>query len=86
MCEPNPHHRLEQAEATLRHRLRGRASALRVVHQEGGVVLQGQAVSYHTKQLGQHIVISEFQLIVLANEIEVCPAPPAHDSHHGDAG
>ncbi len=88
MCEvsANAHQRLEQAEAVLQQRLRGRLWEVRVVRQGQGVVLRGQAINYHAKQLGQHIAIKECQLTVLANEIEVCPATPTPDHHGDDAG
>jgi len=76
MSEPVGEYPLEQAEALLRQRLRGRVWDLRVVLREGGVILQGQALSYYVKQLGQHIAMEELRLTVVANEIEVrCPLP-----------
>jgi hypothetical protein len=71
MSEPTPNLPLEQAEARLRQRLRGRVWELRLVGQEGGVILEGQALDYHSKQLGQHIAMRELLLTVVANEIEV---------------
>ena len=71
MREPTPNPSLEQAEAMLQQRLRGRVWELRVLSQEGGVVLQGQARNYYAKQMGQQIAMQELRLTVLANEIEV---------------
>ena len=73
MCEATPSHPLEQAEEILRQRLRGRVRELRIVAQERGVTLQGQALDYHSKQLVQHIAMRELKLTVVANEIEVRP-------------
>jgi len=85
MCEPSSNHRLEQAEALLQQRLRGRLWALRVVCKADGVILQGHAVNYYVKQLGQHIAIKELQLTVVANEIEVSPASAAQETHGHDS-
>jgi hypothetical protein len=80
MCESVSEHSLEQIEAHLRQRLRGRVWTLRVLIREGGVVLQGQALSYYVKQLGQQIVMQELGLMVAANEIEVRPTLPAQET------
>jgi hypothetical protein len=85
VCERVSENALEQVEAHLRQRLRGRVWALRVLIREGGVVLQGQAFSYYVKQLGQQIAMQELRLMVAANEIEVRPALPAQDVG-GDPG
>lgn len=61
----------EQVEAILRCRLAGRLRELSVLLREGRVVLRGQAVSYYTKQMAQHIVMEDLRLPILANEIEV---------------
>ncbi len=76
---------VEQAEAFLRQRLRSRVWQLRILVQEGGVILQGQALDYYTKQLGQHIAMQELRLTIVANEIEVRPALPAPTTD-GDPG
>jgi hypothetical protein len=78
MREPAGEHRLEQAEAYLQHRLRGRLWGVRVLVREGGIILQGQALNYYAKQLGQHIAKDQLQLTVVVNEIEVRPALPSH--------
>jgi osmotically-inducible protein OsmY len=85
MCESVSEHSLEQVEAHLRQRLRGRVWALRVLIREGGVVLQGQALSYYVKQLGQQIAMQELRLTVAANEIEVRPTLAAQNAS-GDPG
>jgi hypothetical protein len=84
MCETSPNQPLEHVQALLRERLRGRVWDLHVVLREDGVVLQGQAVSYHAKQLGQHIAITELRLTVVANEIEVCRVWPPQEPQSGD--
>jgi hypothetical protein len=62
----------EEAEVILRQRLRGQFRELRVLVRPEGVVLQGSAVSYYSKQLAQHHAHKLFKLPILANEIEVC--------------
>jgi hypothetical protein len=79
MSEPAIEHPLEQAEAHLQHRLRGRVWEVRVLLREGGVVLQGQALNYYAKQLGQHIAMQELQLTVVANDIKVVPTLPTQE-------
>jgi osmotically-inducible protein OsmY len=73
--EPLPTPDADKAEAILKHRLVGRVAALRVLIQEGGVVLQGQAASHHAKQLAQHVAMQVLGLPILLNEIEVFVAP-----------
>lgn len=53
-------------------RLSGRIRDFRVLRQDCGIVLRGFARTYHAKQLAQHFVMTETQLPILANEIEVC--------------
>jgi len=86
MSEPVDEHPLEQAEDLLRRRLHGRVWELRVLLREGGVILQGQALSYYVKQLSQHIAMEELRLTVVANEIEVRCFQPAQESVGGDPG
>ena len=86
MGEPTLNLSLEQAEALLRQRLRGRVWELRVVGREGGVILQGHAFNYHAKQLGQHIAMQDLQLTVVANEIEIRGASFAQDLESSDPG
>jgi hypothetical protein len=75
-------HPLEQTEALLRQRLRGRVWELRVLFREGGVILQGRALTYYGKQMGQQIAMHELKLTVVANEIDVRPALPAQEPSH----
>jgi hypothetical protein len=51
--------------------LRGRVADLRVVMQEGRIVLLGTSINYHGKQLAQHLVLNAFGKTNLINEIEV---------------
>jgi hypothetical protein len=86
MCEPTPDLSLEQAEALLQQQLRGRVWGLRVLSQDDGVILQGQALSYHAKQLGQHIAMWDLRLTVVANEIEVRGASFTHGLDDSELG
>ena len=52
-------------------RLGGQLRDFRVVVTEGGVILRGQAHTYYTKQLAQHVVMEAIRLPIVANEIEV---------------
>jgi hypothetical protein len=61
----------EQLEALVQRRLGGRVRGLRVLVQGFGVILQGDAPSYHVKQLAQHAAAEASGLPVLANQIEV---------------
>jgi hypothetical protein len=58
-------------EATIRRQVRGRVRNLRLMILETGIVLKGQVVTYHAKQLAQHAVMSATKMPILANEIEV---------------
>jgi hypothetical protein len=42
-----------------------------VVIEEGGVVLQGYTLSYHSKQLAQHVIMQALGLKIRANQLEV---------------
>jgi osmotically-inducible protein OsmY len=61
----------EQFEAILRQRLKGRVRELRVVIQNGNVILRGSTSTYYAKQLAQHLAMEAIKLPILANEIEV---------------
>jgi hypothetical protein len=63
---------LDQLENRLQARLSGRVRHLRVFLRDCGIVLRGVARTYHAKQLAQHAVMTETELPILANEIEVC--------------
>jgi hypothetical protein len=85
MSDGVPEQPLEQTEALLRQRLRRRVWELRVLPCEGGVILQGYALNYYAKQLSLHLAMQEFRLLVVANQIEVRPPPPAPEPV-GDPG
>ena len=61
----------EDLEEILQRRLGNRIRHLRVLLQDGGVVLHGLTSTYHAKQLAQHWAMELFQLPIIANEIEV---------------
>ncbi len=61
----------EQLQARLQGQLRGRVRELQVLIWTDGVVLRGFARTYYAKQLAQHVVMTQTQLPILANEIEV---------------
>ena len=63
---------LDQLENRVQAKLSGRIRNLRVLLRDCGIVLRGTARTYHAKQLAQHAVMTETQLPILANEIEVC--------------
>jgi hypothetical protein len=58
-------------ENLLQHRLVGRVRELRLIIRQNGIVLRGQARTYHAKQVAQHAVMTAAELPILANEIEV---------------
>lgn len=63
--------KLEETEQQLRRRLGYRVIDLRILIQDGRIVLRGRASTYHAKQLAQHAVMELLQLPISANEIEV---------------
>ncbi len=67
--EPSEHE--TRLETHLQSRLGSRVRQLRVVCRDDGVVLYGNARTYHAKQLAQHLVMEITDLPILANEIEV---------------
>ncbi len=66
---------MDRLEAAPERRLGGRARDLRVLVGSEGLVLQGHASTYYAKQLAQQAVMEAGGLSILANEIEVGPAP-----------
>jgi hypothetical protein len=75
---------LEQAdvarlERNVQRRVSGRVRGFRLLALADGLILQGNASTYHAKQLAQHAIMEATQLPILANEIEVdsCCATPA---------
>jgi len=61
----------EHLEVLMLRRLGNRVRDLRVVLQEGGLVLLGRAPTYHAKQLAQHAAMELCDMPILANDIEV---------------
>lgn len=64
--------RLAELEVRVQGRLSGRVRSLQLYVHKFGIVLRGFARTYHAKQLAQHAVMSETDVPILANEIEVC--------------
>jgi hypothetical protein len=62
---------LDQLENRVQGRLCGRVQNLRLCFHDTGIVLRGLAHTYHDKQLAQHVVMTETDLPILANDIEV---------------
>jgi hypothetical protein len=52
-------------------RLGARVRHFRIVIDDKGIVLRGQAHTYYAKQLAQHAVMAATGLPILSNEIEV---------------
>ena len=53
---------IEQLAVDVQRRLGGRVRNLRLLVQDTGLVLFGQADSHHAKQLAQHAVMAEISL------------------------
>jgi len=62
---------VENLEVRLQGKLQGRVRDLQLRLQESGLVLRGHARTYYAKQLAQHTLLTETNLAILANEIEV---------------
>jgi hypothetical protein len=72
MCDKSaPPACTEQVEALLKQKLGARVWNLRLVMEDGGIVLQGHTCSYYAKQLAQHVAMAVLQLPIRANQIEV---------------
>ena len=63
---------IDQLTVRLQGKLGGRVRHLRLSLNKCGLILHGNARTYHAKQLAQHAVMTESNLPILANEIEVC--------------
>src|SRR5204862_2417406 len=63
--------RLDELEGFLQAHLGGRIRNLTLSQHEAGVILHGQARTFHAKQLAQHALMHVSDLPILANEIEV---------------
>jgi hypothetical protein len=75
----NPSENLGQLLARVQQSLFGRVRNLRLVLDNEGLVLQGQALTYYVKQLAQHAVMTAIALPILRNEINVVPGPWPED-------
>ena len=62
---------IARLEALVRNRLASRLRSFRVRMQSSGLVLQGRAPSYYTKQLAQHAIMEATCFPIVANDIEV---------------
>jgi hypothetical protein len=62
---------LEQLEALIQRRLKGRVQELRLSLRDRGLVLRGSVDSFYLKQLVQHAAMKVSDLPIFANEIEV---------------
>ncbi len=60
-----------ELEASVVGRLGARLRDFRLVVTDKGVILRGQAHTYHVKQLAQHAVMRATPLPIVANEIAV---------------
>ncbi len=61
----------ERLECLMQRRLGNRIRNLRVHLLPSGLILQGQAATYHAKQLAQHAAMELAGAAILANDIEV---------------
>jgi len=62
---------IDRLERHARHRLGGRVQAFRLLIHRCGLVLRGNTLTFHAKQLAQHAIMEETRIPILANEIEV---------------
>jgi hypothetical protein len=62
---------LEQVENGIQGQLIGRVHNFRLSLQDSGLILRGQAGSYHAKQVAQQVVMRATTVPILANDIEV---------------
>ena len=63
--------KIEQIEADIQRRLRGRVCGFRLSMHGTGLVLQGSSNTYYAKQLAQHAVMEIADWPIRANDIEV---------------
>jgi hypothetical protein len=62
---------IDRLHRSVQPQLDGRVRNFRVLLQDDGLILQGDALTYYAKQLAQHAIMKETRLPILANEIEV---------------
>lgn len=77
MCNSN--REIVSLEQRVRSRIGRRVRDFQVVPRNEGIVLLGRAPSYHAKQLAQHEVMQQTDLLLVANEITVVPPAPSAD-------
>ena len=58
-------------EEIVRRELNGRVRAFQLIVESQGLVLRGRCLTYHAKQLAQHLVMEISTVQILANDIEV---------------
>jgi carbon storage regulator CsrA len=66
---------LDQLENRVQGRLCGSIRNFRLDLYDSGLVLRGFAPTYHAKQLAEHVVMTETDLPILANGIEIRSIP-----------
>jgi hypothetical protein len=62
---------LELLELRVQHKLHGRIASFQLNWHHKGIVLRGFARTYYAKQLAQHVVMTETDIQIAANEIQV---------------
>jgi hypothetical protein len=70
-CSPPAGQAIENLQRDVQRRFNGRLRDFHLSWRDGGLVLNGRADCYYTKQLAQHAVIDSSHLPIRANEIEV---------------
>ena len=68
---PPPRTEEQRLESLLQDRLGNRIRNLRIHVLPGGIVLEGQAATYHAKQLAQHAAMELATAPIVANDIQV---------------
>ena len=68
-------------ETQVQCRLGGQLRDFHVVLQGTGLILRGNAQTYHVKQLAQHEIMQATTLPIVANEIEVARPPSRQHSN-----
>jgi hypothetical protein len=58
-------------EVKVERHLAGRVRNFRLLVRANGLILQGQAPTYHVKQIAQHALMKATLVPIVANEIEV---------------
>jgi hypothetical protein len=74
LCNQRQTAPLDGIEAIVMRRLGNRVRDFRLLIVDDGIVLVGQAASYHAKQLAQHAVMKATSAPILANDIAVAEA------------